>query len=72
MSTVTETAHTESAADGATIRRPRVHFTPARNWMNDPNGLVRHDGRWHLYFQHNPNGIDHGTVGWGHASSATC
>ncbi|MDM7887290.1 glycoside hydrolase family 32 protein [Curtobacterium sp. RHCJP20] len=69
MSTVAEAEHTESAADGATIRRPRWHFTPARNWMNDPNGLVRHDGRWHLYFQHNPNGIDHGTVGWGHASS---
>ncbi|WP_058748929.1 glycoside hydrolase family 32 protein [Curtobacterium oceanosedimentum] len=62
MSTVAETETT-------VLRRPRVHFTPARNWMNDPNGLVRHDGRWHLYFQHNPNGIDHGTVGWGHASS---
>ncbi|MFJ6171407.1 glycoside hydrolase family 32 protein [Curtobacterium sp. NPDC092190] len=65
----TERTWTEPAADGATIRRPRQHFTPARNWMNDPNGLVVHDGRYHLYFQHNPDGIDHGTVGWGHASS---
>ena len=20
--------------------RPRFHFTPERNWMNDPNGMV--------------------------------
>ncbi|MSZ09916.1 MAG: hypothetical protein F2623_04315, partial [Actinobacteria bacterium] len=20
--------------------RPRFHFAPARNWMNDPNGLI--------------------------------
>jgi len=22
------------------VPRPRFHFAPARNWMNDPNGLV--------------------------------
>ena len=53
----------------ATLHRPLRHFTPARNWMNDPNGLILHDGRYHLFFQHNPGGIDHGSVGWGHASS---
>lgn len=59
----------EAPEPDATIARPVRHFTPARNWMNDPNGLVRHDGRHHLFFQHNPSGIDHGSVGWGHASS---
>jgi len=49
--------------------RPVIHFTPARNWMNDPNGLVHHGGRHHLFFQHNPHGLDHATVSWGHASS---
>lgn len=48
---------------------PRIHFSPQRNWMNDPNGLVFHDGRYHLFFQYNPNGSDHGYMSWGHASS---
>ncbi|WP_307369283.1 glycoside hydrolase family 32 protein [Microbacterium sp. W4I4] len=46
-----------------------MHFRPARNWMNDPNGLVFHDGVHHLYYQYNPHGADHGFMSWGHASS---
>lgn len=46
-----------------------MHFRPARNWMNDPNGLVFHGGRYHLYFQYNPEGATHGFMSWGHASS---
>ena len=49
--------------------RPGFHFAPARHWMNDPNGLVHHQGRWHLFFQYNPQGNDWGNMSWGHASS---
>jgi beta-fructofuranosidase len=46
------------------------HFAPTAGWMNDPNGLIRHNGRHHLFFQHNPQTLHHERVGWGHASSA--
>lgn len=50
--------------------RPSHHFSPQSGWINDPNGLIRVDGVYHMFYQANPNGLVHGPMHWGHASSS--
>lgn len=51
------------------LYRPIYHFMPEKNWMNDPNGLAYYKGEYHMFYQYNPNGIEWGTIHWGHAKS---
>jgi hypothetical protein len=49
--------------------RNQFHFSPAANWINDPNGLVYLNGTYHMYYQYNPNGTGRAFISWGHATS---
>jgi beta-fructofuranosidase len=49
--------------------RAGYHIQPKRGWTNDPNGMLFRDGRWHVFFQHNPTGAFHTDIHWGHVSS---
>jgi beta-fructofuranosidase len=49
--------------------RPQFHLLPARNWMNDPNGPIYYDGKYHMFFQYNPEAAIWGNMSWNHATS---
>jgi hypothetical protein len=44
--------------------RPQSRFTPPAQGMNDPNGMVRYDGEYHLFSQHYPDGTTWGRMHW--------
>lgn len=48
---------------------PRFHPRPAQGWINDPNGISYINGRYHVFFQFNPESARHHRIQWGHVSS---
>ncbi len=49
--------------------RPQFHFSPAKNWTNDPNGLLFYNNQYHLFYQSNPFANVWGHMSWSHAIS---
>src|SRR3954451_9202629 len=59
-----------TAGRGAGRPRPRVHFTAADGWINDPYGVAWVDGCYHLYYQAIPGRVTWApNCHWGHARS---
>ena len=68
VGTKKQTSMTEFNSDELKYR-PSFHFSPKKNWMNDPNGMFFYKGVYHLYYQHNPDASVWGPMHWGHATS---
>lgn len=49
--------------------REQYHYSPAKAWANDPNGMVYFNGEYHLFYQYYPNASVWGPMHWGHAVS---
>ncbi|HEY8719630.1 glycoside hydrolase family 32 protein [Pengzhenrongella sp.] len=50
-------------------QRPGYHLVPPGGWLNDPNGMARWDGTFHLFYQYNPHAPVHSLIHWGHVTS---
>lgn len=49
--------------------RPKFHVTGGDGWINDPNGLVYFQGRYHAFYQYYPHDVHWGPMHWGHVVS---
>lgn len=39
--------------------RPLFHFRAPSQWMDDPNGIIYHDGMYHMMYSLNPHSAEH-------------
>lgn len=46
--------------------RLKIHMIPPIGWMNDPNGLIKIDDKYHLFYQYYPYDSKWGPMHWGH------
>lgn len=50
--------------------RPLFHITGGKGWINDPNGLIKFKGLYHVFFQYYPYDTNWGPMHWGHNVSS--
>lgn len=46
--------------------RPQYHAGPPAHWMNEPHAPIYFEGKYHLFYQHNPQGPYWSQIHWGH------
>ena len=51
------------------ICRPAFHGMPSGCWTNESHGAVHYGGKYHVFFQKNPNGLYLAHMNWGHIVS---
>lgn len=51
------------------ILRPAFHGMPTGAWTNETHGATYYNGKFHLFFQKNPNGPYMARLNWGHLVS---
>lgn len=51
------------------ILRPSFHGMPTAGWTNETHGATYYNGKYHVFFQKNPNGPYMSRLNWGHIVS---
>ena len=49
--------------------KPLFHITGEKGWINDPNGVIKYKGQYHIFYQHHPFSCNWGPMHWGHVVS---
>ncbi|GGF26719.1 hypothetical protein GCM10010954_27200 [Halobacillus andaensis] len=63
-----DTDYDRSRYDGDR-HRAQYHMTAPEHWMNEPHSPIYFEGKYHLFYQHNPQGPYWRQIHWGHVVS---
>ncbi|MGL6057116.1 MAG: sucrose-6-phosphate hydrolase, partial [Culicoidibacterales bacterium] len=69
MTVAFETAAALSRTVITEPNRLKFHIQPPVGLLNDPNGLVQHQGIYHVFYQWNPWSCEHKNKTWNHLTT---